>query len=168
VLRRSEGTCSSSRSDDEVGELNGAIRAQRAKRAEQSNRPGEVERIVEAGVPRSKNGSTDDPRYALVDGNDLGAGKGGDRDSMGDPFLDGVHQVGTQGTEIAAQDHSVRVDDAYHVIYRITQGRASALKDLQHRSLAFIDGLNDEPNCLLRLLVDQPSRFITGEQLADD
>jgi hypothetical protein len=79
VLRRSEGTCSSSRSDDEVGEINGAIRAQRA---EQSNRPGERERIVEAGVPRSKNGSTDDPRYALVYGNDLRAGKGGDRDSM--------------------------------------------------------------------------------------
>jgi hypothetical protein len=37
VLRRSEGTRSSSRSDDEVGGHNGAIRAERAQRAEQSS-----------------------------------------------------------------------------------------------------------------------------------
>jgi hypothetical protein len=36
VLRRSEQTRSSSASDDEVGELKGAIRAERAKRVQQS------------------------------------------------------------------------------------------------------------------------------------
>jgi hypothetical protein len=38
VLRRSEQTRFSSPNDDEVGALQGAIRAERAKRAEQSNR----------------------------------------------------------------------------------------------------------------------------------
>jgi hypothetical protein len=37
VLRRSEETCFSSPSDDEVGGPDGAIRAERAQRAEQSN-----------------------------------------------------------------------------------------------------------------------------------
>ena len=36
VLRR-EGTCCSSPSDDEIGALQGAIRAKRAQRAEQSS-----------------------------------------------------------------------------------------------------------------------------------
>jgi hypothetical protein len=39
VLRRSEPTRFSSASDDEVGALQGAIRAERAQRAEQSTEP---------------------------------------------------------------------------------------------------------------------------------
>jgi len=37
VLRRREGTCFSFPSEDEVGALKGAIRVERAQRAEQSN-----------------------------------------------------------------------------------------------------------------------------------
>ena len=39
VLRRREGTCFLFPSDDEVGALQGAIRAERAQRAEQSTEP---------------------------------------------------------------------------------------------------------------------------------
>lgn len=152
-------------SDDEVGELQEAIRAERA---EQSNCSGEGKRIVETGVARGKHRSTDYPRHVLVDGNDLGAGKRRDCDSMGDPFLDGIHQVRTQRTEIAAQDHSVRIDDADHVIDRVAHGRACALEHLQHRRLALIDRLNDEPDRFLRSFVDHPSCFIARQQIADD
>jgi hypothetical protein len=67
VLRRNEGTCTSSPSDDEVGELEGAIRAERAKRAEQSNWSSQSERVIEAGVPRSQNSSANDPGHVWFD-----------------------------------------------------------------------------------------------------
>jgi hypothetical protein len=70
VLRRREGTCFSSPSDDEVGALKGAIRAERAKRAEQSNMAGVVE---------------------LVDTQDLGScafGCEGSSPSFGTVFID--------------------------------------------------------------------------------
>ena len=79
MLRRNEGTCPSSPSDDEVGELEDAIRAERAKRAEQSNRSGQRERVIEAGVPRDQNSSADDPGHVRFDSDDLGPGKSGGR-----------------------------------------------------------------------------------------
>jgi hypothetical protein len=45
VLRRREGTRFSSPSDDEVGAIHGAIRAERAWRARQSNPGGAAQRV---------------------------------------------------------------------------------------------------------------------------
>ena len=80
-------------SDDEVGELESAIRAERAKRAEQSNRSREVQRVVEAGVASSQDCATHHPRHILFHSDDLGVGKRRDRHPMGDAFLDRVPQV---------------------------------------------------------------------------
>jgi hypothetical protein len=49
VLRRSEGTRSSSRSDDEVGGYKSAIRAERAQRVEQSSTPDRGDETRSAG-----------------------------------------------------------------------------------------------------------------------
>ena len=73
----------------------------------------------------------------------------------------------TQGTQVAAEDDGVRVGDTDHVVNRITQGSACTLEYLEHRSLAFIDGLDDPPDRFLGSFVDQPSRLVSGQQIAD-
>ena len=166
MLRRNEGTCPSSPSDDEVGELEGTIRAERAKRAEQSNRSSQAERVVEAGVSGGQNRAADDPRRTLLHGDDLGLGKCRDRQPVGDALFDRCHQMRAQGTQVAAQHDGVRIDDTNNIVDRIPQGTADTLEHLEHRSLAFIYGLDDLPDRFLRSFVDQPSRLISGQQVA--
>jgi hypothetical protein len=103
----------------------------------------------------------------LFHSDDLGVGKSRDRDSVGDAFLDRVHQVQTKRSEVTTQDHRVRVDNPDDVVNRVTQGRACALEHLQHRSLAFIDRRHDEPYRFIRSLVDQSGRSVTRQQLAN-
>ena len=154
-------------SDDEGGELESAIRAERAKRAEQSNRSREGERVVEAGVASNQNCATNHPRHILFNSDDLGLSKRRDRHPMGDALLDGVPQVGAQRSEVTAQDHCVRIDDADDIVDCITQCSAGPLEDLQHRSLAFINGPDNAPNRFPGLFIDQPGRLIFGQQVAD-
>ena len=53
------------------------------------------------------------------------------------------------------------------VVDRVTQRRAGPLEDLQHRSLAFINGLDNAPNRFPGSLIDQSGRLIFGQQVAD-
>jgi hypothetical protein len=60
----------------------------------------------------------------------------------------------TQSSQVTAQDHRVGVDDADHIINSVAQRRAGTLEYLQHRSVTFLDRLNDELNRLAGSLVD--------------
>ena len=73
-------------------ELEGAIRAERAKRAS-NQRSSQGERVVEAGVARGQNSAADNPRHVLFHSGDLGPGKRGDRQPVGDALVDRRHQM---------------------------------------------------------------------------
>ena len=167
MLRRNEGTCPSSPSDDEVGELEGAIRAERAKRAEQSNWSSQGERVVEAGVAGGQHSASDNPGHVLINSDDFGRGKGRDRQPVGNALFDRRHQVRAQSSQVAAQDDSVRIDNCDYVVNGVAQCTACALEHLQHRGVAFLYGLNDFPNRFLRSFVDQPGRLLSGQQVPD-
>ena len=59
------------------------------------------------------------------------------------------------------------IDDTNNVVNRIAQGCSGTLQHLEHRSLALIDCLDDPADRFLRSFVDQPSRLISGQQVAD-
>ena len=92
----SAGVVAPSGSAQSDGELEGTIRAERAKRAEQSNWSSQAERVVEAGVSGGQNSAADDPRRTLLDGDDLGLGKCRDRQPAGDSLVDRCHQMRAQ------------------------------------------------------------------------